>query len=144
MRRLGMLWLYLMLVLPCDAAIYQWTDSTGAVQFGDQPPPGRIKVIERRDIEASVAAAPGVPPAPPSIAPAATPPERPQPPRRHAARTTEREQARQRCDKLRQRIDRTQAQLRAGYSARRGIALTERLRADRDQLYHDCRYGAPR
>ena len=136
MRKLLAFWLCL-LAMPCDAAIYQWTDDHGTVQFSDQAPPPGIKAIERHDVEASVAAAP---PVPPSVARSAPRPERQHPPRRRTSGITERERARQRCDKLRHRIATTQSQLRAGYNARRGIVLADRLRADRDKLHHECRY----
>jgi len=140
MQRKHFFWLCLLAALRCNAAIYQWTDSTGTVQFGDRPPPERVEVIERRDLETRATAAPSQP-LPPRVPVHAKP--RNHKPRKIAhkvARTTKREQARHHCDQIRRRIAATQSQLRAGYSARRGIKLTQRLRADRDTLYHDCRY----
>lgn len=140
MQRKHSIWLCLLAVLRCEAAIYQWTDSTGAVQFSDRRPTEPVEVIERRDIETSTAAAPP-PPLPKRAAkPAQVRNEIPRKTRSSTSHASSREQAHQRCDKLRRRIAATQSKLRAGYSARRGIALTERLRADRDTLYHDCRY----
>lgn len=140
MQRKHTIWLCLLAALRCEAAIYQWTDSTGAVQFSDRRPTEQVEVIERRDIEAGAAAA-QPPPLPKRAAkPAPVRNVIPRKTRPGTAHSTSREQARQRCDKLRRRTATTQSKLRAGYSAKRGIALTERLRADRDTLYHDCRY----
>lgn len=140
MQRMHFFWFCLLAALRCDAAIYQWTDSTGTVQFSDRDPTEQVEVIERRDIEASTAAAPP-PPLPKHAATSAkSRTDRPRKPRHSVGRTTEREQARRHCDKIRQRIATTQSKLRAGYSAPRGIKLTESLRADRDRLYHECRY----
>lgn len=140
MQRIHFFWLCLLAAGRCHAAIYQWTDSTGTVQFSDRPPTEQVKVIERHDIKASTAAAPLQPLSRRTAAPAPAQTENPRKARRSTSRTSSREQARQRCDKIRQRIAVTQSKLRAGYSARRGIMLTERLRADRNTLHHDCRY----
>lgn len=139
MQRMHFFWLCLLAALQCDAAIYQWTDSTGMVQFSDRAPTGPVEVIERHDIEADTAAAPPPPLPKRAAAPVRSRTETPRKPRHSTVQTTEREQARQHCEKLRRRIAMTQSKLRAGYSAQRGIKLTERLRADRDTLYHDCR-----
>lgn len=134
------IWLCLLAVLRSEAAIYQWTDSTGTVQFSDRRPTEQVEVIERRDIKAGAAVAPP-PPLPKRAAkPAQVRKDSPHKTRPGTARASSREQAQQRCDKLRRRIAATQSKLRAGYSASRGITLTERLRADRDTLYHECRY----
>ena len=139
MQRKHIIWLCLLVSLRCDAAIYQWTDSTGAVQFSDQRPTAPVEVVERRDIETSMAVAP--PPLPPRpVAAEKSLTDSPRKTHHRTAHATAREQAHQRCDKIRRRIAATQSKLRAGYNARRGITLTERLRADRDTLYHDCRY----
>jgi hypothetical protein len=139
MQRKHFLWLCLLAALPGDAAIYQWVDGTGSMQYSDRPPAERVEVIERRDIEA-IAVTPPPQPLPKRIAKPAKPKSgSPRTTHPRTARSSEREQERLHCDKLRRRIDSTQSQLRAGYSARRGIMLTERLRTDRDTLYHDCR-----
>lgn len=139
MQRKHFIWLCLLAALRGNAAIYQWTDSDGTVQFSDRPPSQQVDVIERRDIEAVVAAAPPPPPQR-ATAPAKSRSGSSSKTRRATTGPTAREKAQQHCDKLRRRIDTTQSQLRAGYSASRGTKLTERLRADRDTLYHDCRY----
>ncbi len=140
MQRKHFFWLCLLAALRCDAAIYQWTDSAGTVQFSDQPPPEQVGVIERRDLETHTTVATPPPSPRRAAAPAKPRTERVRRPPRRTNHTTKREQARRRCEKIRRRIAATQSKLRAGYSARRGIQLTERLRADRDILYHDCRY----
>jgi hypothetical protein len=140
MQRKHTIWLCLLAALRCDAAIYQWIDSTGTVQFSDRPPAERVEVIERRDIEAAAVAPPPQPLPKRIAAPAKAKTGSPRKTHSRTAGISEREQARQHCEKLRRRIDTTQSQLRAGYSARRGITLNERLRADRNTLFHDCRY----
>ena len=138
MQRIHIFWLCLLATVRCDAAIYQWTDSTGTVQFSDQPPTEQVEVIERHDIETRTAAAPPPPLPQRAATPAQSRNDSPRKARHGGSRTSAREQARRRCDKIRHRIATTQSQLRAGYSARRGIILAERLHADRDTLYHDC------
>ena len=145
MQRKHYIWLCLLAALHCDAAIYQWIDKAGTVQFSDRPPTGQVDVIERRDIETRAVSAPPQPSPKRIAAPARSAQSKaktgsPRKTHPRTSRISAREQARQRCDKIRRRIATTQSQLRAGYSARRGIMLTERLRADRDTLYHDCRY----
>jgi hypothetical protein len=139
MQRKHLFWLCLLATLQCDAAIFQWTDSTGTVQFSDRPPTEQVEVIERRDIETGAAVAPPPPLPKRATKPAQARKDSPRKTRPGTAHATSREQAHQRCEKLRRRIATTQSKLRAGYSASRGITLTERLRADRDTLYHDCR-----
>jgi hypothetical protein len=140
MQRKHYIWLCLLAALRCEAAIYQWTDSTGTVQFSDRPPTQQVEVIERYDLETRAAIAPPQPLPQRAAAPVESRTDSPRKAPHRTVHATIREQARQRCDKIRRRIAATQSQLRAGYSARRGIVLTERLRADRDTLYHDCRY----
>ena len=141
MRRIIFFGLYLFAAANASAAIYQWRDENGTTQFSDQRPAGAYDVTERLDTEThenrpNIAA---VPKRQPSRAKSSTPNARNSP--RHSAQHEDsaREQRQQRCDKYRRRIATTQSKLRAGYSARGGIALTERLRADRDVYYHDCR-----
>ena len=140
MQRKHFFWLCLLAALRCEAAIYQWTDSTGAVQFSDRLPMEKVEVIERHDIKPSKASTPPPPLLKRAAAPSKVKADNPRKARSKVPRTSARELARERCDKLRRRIATTQSKLRAGYSASRGITLIERLRADRDTLYHDCRY----
>lgn len=141
MQRMLFLWLCLMAVPNADAAIYQWTDSTGTVQFSDQRPQGQVDVIERQDIETRSEAPPVTPSRQRNMPRAKTHASTARKPkdRETMHEDSAREKRQQRCDMYRHRIAATQSKLRAGYSARRGIALNERLRADRDTFYHECR-----
>jgi len=141
MQRMLFLWLCLMAAANTEAAIYQWTDSTGAVQFSDQRPQVSVEVIERQDIEARSKSPPVTPSRHRNIARVKTRTSHPHKPKVRAAthEDSAREKRKQRCDKYQHRIDVTQSKMRAGYSARRGIALAERLRADHDVYYHECR-----
>jgi hypothetical protein len=138
MQRKLFLWLCLMATANAHAVIYQWTDSTGTVQFSDQRPPERVDVIERQDIESRAEARPATPAQqPPAAIPTTS--EHKARPRSVVRADSPREIRKRRCDGYRQRIAAIQAQLRAGYSARRGIVLSERLRAVDDAYYHECR-----
>ncbi len=139
MRWKHFFWLCLLAALRCQAAIFQWTDAAGTVHFSDRPPQERMDIIERRDIESRTPSAPPPVLHPRVAAPAKVRHDRARKPTHRTTRSTKREQTRRRCEQLRRHIAVTQSQLRAGYSARRGIRLTERLRADRDVFYHDCR-----
>lgn len=123
------------------AAIYQWKDGAGVVQFSDRRPPDQAQVIERPDLESGTDAPVVVAPALKSRATrAATVPAPRQSTRTSASATDKaREKHAQHCASQQRRIEKIRSQLRAGYSAQRGIKLNERLRAARDAFYSECR-----
>lgn len=137
--------LVLILCLGCTlqaaAAIYQWKDGAGIMQFSDRRPPDQAQVIERPDLESSAAAlvAAHATPAPRARRAAVAPASR----KSHRVATTQPDKARekhaQRCTSQQRRIEKIRSQLRAGYTARRGIKLNERLHAERDAFYRECR-----
>ncbi len=47
MKRFALFLLALSFALPAAAELYRWTDSTGHVNYSDQPPPPSVKQIKR-------------------------------------------------------------------------------------------------
>lgn len=141
MERQILLVLGLVYALQGAAAIYQWQDDAGVAQFSDRRPPDATKVIERPDLESGAAApAVAVPALQSRARPAATPPAARKSKHASAGATDKaREKHVQHCASQQRRIEKIRSQLRAGYSAQRGIKLNERLRAARDAFYSECR-----
>ncbi len=137
--------LVLILCLGCTlqaaAAIYQWKDGAGITQFSDRRPPDQAQVIERSDLESSVDAPAAAHAPADSRAPRAQ--AAPASRKSHRVATTHTDKARekhaQRCASQQRRLEKIRSQLRAGYTARRGIKLNERLHAERDAFYRECR-----
>lgn len=128
------------LAVTASAEVYRWTDASGAVHFSDTPPdtgqPARVELRE-----------PVTVPMADNIGQA----ERVGKSRKAVGRMLapsgedryrqEKQQAQARaarCRKLKQRLERIQAQLRRGHSNERGNRLREQKREVGDQYSREC------
>lgn len=126
----------LMYALHGGATIYQWRDGAGVMQFSDRRPPDQMQVIEHPDMAPD--------PEPPAAVrsrpkPAVTAARHPSKRTAGSAADQARRKHAQQCASQQRRIEKVRSQLRAGYSAQRGIKLNARLRAARDVFYSKCR-----
>lgn len=128
------------LTTPAFAEIYQWTDASGAVHFSDAPPESgdhrqlEIKPAVTVPMGANIRQAENV-----SRSRKAVGRMLESDTRNRYAREPQGDQAEAaRCSSLQQRLERVQAQLRAGYSNERGNRLRSRRRELSQQYSRQC------
>ncbi|MBD3641679.1 MAG: DUF4124 domain-containing protein [Marinobacter sp.] len=133
--------LCLLATTPAHAEVYRWTDANGAIHFSDKPPrrlphselelrePVTVPMAENLRQSRNISATRD------EVQTMLTASDRPQKPQ--SSRQSDDKQAKT-CDGYRNKLDRIQSQLRAGYKNDRGNSLREKRRRLSKAYSREC------